>query len=334
MSGICVDALNAAGCPPADTLFEAGADGVRLVAFDSPEFFAYAGDLLAAGLTVAVVLARESFGDDDYAGWASFYAERIAPTYWIIGNEMDAYLLPEPSPSSWKMTPQEYADFWFLAGTMIRERQPDAKLVIGGLVAGQPSYLDEVLPLLDPPPWGVDVHPYGKSAGEAGELFDLYRTTVAPAELRALLASYGEVLEAWGGERRLLVLEWWRPAEEIAEYEAMLRAETGWATWFCWSDGMVPGFGLVNEDGILKEEGLAFQEANMSEDAPAPKSLEEAEGRPDWQLGERWNAQAIIEWGDLRIGTYWYGLGFQRGEDVWQVPDVSVTSHFFPGAPA
>lgn len=54
-------ALNVAGCPSADILLAAGADGTRIVAFDDPLFFAYAGDLLVS-MKVAVVLARGDSG--------------------------------------------------------------------------------------------------------------------------------------------------------------------------------------------------------------------------------------------------------------------------------
>lgn len=198
MSGICVDALNPAGCPSADTLFVSGADGGRIVAFDSPLFFAYAGDLLMADLTVAVVLARESFPTEDYGGMAAFYAERCSPTLWVCGNEMDAGRLPEPSPSSWKMEPQEFADFWLLTATVIKERQPDAKILIGGLVSGDVSYLDELLGILPPPaPYGADIHPYSKGPAEAGELLDMYRAVGVDA-LRDRLRAYRVVLEAHG----------------------------------------------------------------------------------------------------------------------------------------
>lgn len=169
--------MNASGRPSADALFAAGADGIRIVAFDDPAFFAYAGDL-GVSLTVAVVLARESFPTDDYAGMATFYAERCQPDYWILGNECDAYLLAEPSPSSWKMRPTEYAHFWAEAARGIRARQPDAKLLVAGLVSGQPSYAYEVSTLLDPAPHGYDIHPYGKSAEETRELLRLYQEAI------------------------------------------------------------------------------------------------------------------------------------------------------------
>lgn len=174
MSGICVDALNPSGCPSADALFAAGADGVRMVAFSDDQFFTYCADL-AVSMRVIVVLARESFDTDDWAGMGSYYAERCMPWAFCLGNESDAYLLAEPSPSSWKMRPAEYAHFWHEAAHGILGRQPAARLIVAGLVSGQPSYAYEVSTLLDPLPYGYDIHPYGKSAEETRELLRLYQ---------------------------------------------------------------------------------------------------------------------------------------------------------------
>lgn len=175
MSGICVDALNPAGCPTADELRAAGADGVRLVAFADYRFVGYANELDDAGLTVAVVIARESCADDDFGGWASYYAERVWPTYWVLGNEMDAYLLPAESPSSWTMRPAEYGAFWRVTAGAIRARQASASLIVGGLVSGQPWWASGVKPLLVPAPDGWDIHPYGKDASETAALLHLYQ---------------------------------------------------------------------------------------------------------------------------------------------------------------
>jgi hypothetical protein len=134
---------------------------------------------------------------------------------------------------------------------------------------------------------------------------------------------------------RLLVLEWHQDAEEIAAYERMLEELTAWATWFCWSDGMVDGFGLVDAAGAPKPEYHAFQAAAAAEggDMAAPKSLEEAEQSEDWQLGARWQDQPILTFGPLRVGTYTYGIGIQRDADVWQLPDFAPSSKFFRPTP-
>lgn len=262
MSYICCDALNIAGRPSPFDLWDAGTDGVRLVAFDNGAFIDYHGHLRASDLETAVVIARESCANDDFGGWASFYAEHIAPTYWVLGNEMDAYLLEAESPSSWKMRPEEYAAFWHATAVPILQRQPDALLVVGGLVSGQPSYLEETFPLLDPRPYAVDVHPYGRDAASAEDLLWMYRSLALPAA-QARLRLYREVLATYGmNERRLFVLEWNRPDHEISEYERMLQEETGQAAWFCWSDLMVSPFGLLDADDQQKPEYDAFQTAN------------------------------------------------------------------------
>lgn len=174
MGGVCVDALNPAGCPSADTILATGADGVRLVAFDDDRFFTYARDL-AVSMRVAVVLARESFDDDDFGGWTTYYADRVTPYYWILGNEPDAGLLPVESPSSWKMRPAEYAAFWNACAYSLLQIQPQARLVVAGLVSGQPSYAYEVATLLDPAPYAYDIHPYGRDSESARELLHMYQ---------------------------------------------------------------------------------------------------------------------------------------------------------------
>jgi hypothetical protein len=231
-----------AGVPPLTRSRRPGADGIRLVAFDNPDFFAYAEKCLGWGLEVGVVLARESFPTTDYAGFAAFYAERLVPTLWCVGNEMDSYLNQGPSDSSWSMRPAEYASgLWHPVATTILDRQPEAKLVVGGLVSGQPWWASGLKPLLDPAPWGWDAHPYGKPAAEAEALLQLYK-------------------EATDGAR-WCVLEWDRPAAEIAEYLAMLRRTTVYDAQFCYSDSMVDGFGIVTADGTPKPEYYAYQAA-------------------------------------------------------------------------
>lgn len=255
MSWLAVDALNSGGCPSPDEIAEAGASGIRLVAFDNPDFFAYAEKCLGWGLEVGVVLARESFPTDDFAGFAAFYAERLTPTLWSCGNEMDAYLLGEASPSSWKLRPAEYAyGLWHPVAHTIRDRQPEAKVVVGGLVSGQPWWASGLKPLLDPAPWGWDAHPYGKPAAEAEALLQLYS-------------------EATDGDR-WCVLEWDRPAAEIAEYLAMLRRTVVYDAQFCYSDSMVPGFGIVDENGEPKPEYWAYQKACTEDPVAAEPNLE------------------------------------------------------------
>lgn len=300
MGGVCVDALNPAGAPSPYELFASGADGGRLVAFDDGTFYSYFDALARTGAVTALVFARETFGDGDRTAIAREIAHRCPATYYVLGNESDAYLLPEPSPSSWSQTPEEFTAFWYEVGWAIHMVRPDAKLIVGGLVSGNQDWINEVLPWLDPEPYGLDVHPYAKDADAAREL---------------LLASPATVV--------LLVLEWWRPLEEMTEFAAMLASLVEWSCWFCWSDGQVPGYGLVNLAGEPNIEYLMFKYA--MEEPMAGRTLEQAEQREDWPLGPRWPSpdEPIIEWGNgQRVGLYTFGLGFQfrqsNGEpDVW-----------------
>jgi len=176
--GICCDALNSAGAPTVTELHAAGADGVRLVAFNTDQFFSYQRMLERHGLTTAVVLARESFPDDDYQSWAGWYVARCTPTYWILGNEPDAYLLPEPSPSSWSMQPLEFADFWHQAALGICQVQLDAVLCVAGLVSGAAWWAENLKPLLNPEPDCWSVHPYSKGPDEARALLRAYKAVL------------------------------------------------------------------------------------------------------------------------------------------------------------
>ena len=214
MLGCVLDALNPAAAPdPATYPFKAA----RLVAFDDERFYAYAEALDAAGVQLALVLARETFGDGDRAAICTAIAEHIAPALFIVGNEEDAGLLAEPSPSSWSMTPTEYADLWHTCTTAIRAVQPGAQFVVGGLVSGQLVALLDYVPIAGDED-GVDIHPYGKTAVETAMLLNAYRAT-------------GET------DAPFLVLEWNRPASEIPDYCKMLDAQgVQVACWFAWSD--------------------------------------------------------------------------------------------------
>lgn len=221
-----LDPLNPHGAPTLEELQQAGVGGGRHVARNDGAFYGYQDRLEQAGLTSCVVLARESFPNNDARFWTDQYSAQCHPTYWQIGNEPDAGLLPAPSPSSWSMTHAEYAWLWRECARAILANQPDARLITAGLVSGQPSWAAGLKPLLTPTPYAWGVHPYGKAAAAA----------------RTLL---------WAYPAPTMVTEWNRPAEEIAAYGAMLEAECLWSAYFCWSDGMVPGFGLIEDEAAL-----------------------------------------------------------------------------------
>lgn len=321
--GVCLDAANAFGRPSIQELGALGVTGVRLVAFEGVPT-AYYKELRAAGITIALVLARESMGDDRgrWSELAGHYTHSIRPDILVVGNEMDAYLLDEPSPSSWSMRVPEYIELVARVREGTRELPEQPVLCGGGLVSGQPSWLQG----LDPKALGLqalDVHPYGKDPGQVAILLDLYTAYGLP----------------------LYVLEWNRGAGEVGNMVPTLRAYTEGHCWFAWSDGMVPGYGLVQEDGTLTPEYLAYQTALAFRPVPtlaptsAPTSVPEPrEGDKDMddvtiedrikELGVKLGP-AIGPVYSLKIQPFENGLAVEVNGQAYVLPEVAVLDRFF-----
>lgn len=132
-----------------------------------------------------------------------------------IGNEPDGH-----GPSSWTMTRAAYRAEW----QIYRDTYPDLYMIAAGLTSGDVSWWAEVGPELEGCA-GVAVHPYSKSATVAQKLLKAYKA------VRPDLA--------------LWVTEWNRPPLQVVPFTRMLRLEAEAAFWFCASDAMVPGFGLL-----------------------------------------------------------------------------------------
>lgn len=249
MRGACLDAANPSGCPDPRTLGYFGLNGGRLVAKpDWTQFFAYVKLLNDARMELAILLDLESFATSDYQTEAAAIAQNLeglgCRPIWIIGNEQDAGYLNADSPSSTKMAPEVFGPFFTACATGILAVQPNAWLVIGGFVGGVPKaladYIAAIRQTYKGPIKGYDLHPYSLDATQARDCFEAYDFYREPS--------------MWG-----FCFEWNRPAGEIAEYVAML-GETGWC-YFCWSDGEVDGYGLVDGSWTVKPEGRAMARA-------------------------------------------------------------------------
>jgi hypothetical protein len=225
VNGVNLDPLNIPhGRPDPALLRSLGFTWVRLVA--RPGVETYEHECRQAGLRTLVVLANESFA----AGWVDGYMEAMSPSAWQLGNEPD-----QAGPSSWTMRPSEYLSLWRSIAPMLRRQ--GAPVVAAGLASGIPEWLAEITGELDAD--ALCVHPYCKTAEQARDLLERYRV-------------YG---------RPLWVTEWHRPALEVGEFAAMLEGQAEMAAWYAWSDGMNPGFGLVNIYGQPRSEYDAMVEA-------------------------------------------------------------------------
>lgn len=135
-----------------------------------------------------------------------------------IGNEPDS-----DGPSSWTRTTDEYIEDW----RIYRDTYPDLPMVVAGLASGNLTYWQTIAPHLHGCA-GVSVHPYNKTASQAQTLLTAYR------KVRPDLA--------------LWVTEWFREANQVVPFSRMLNTQADAAFWFCATDGMVPGMGLLGTD--------------------------------------------------------------------------------------
>lgn len=108
----------------------------------------------------------------------------------------------------------------------------------------------------------------------------------------------------------------------------MLRQETEWNCWFCWSNQMVPGFGLTDGTEITPE-GYAFQQAtggNMTAiDERAAQLTPEIIGAP---LSEE-----IEMDGGVKLKAYYNGILIEvPAAGVYAVAEATVAHLFRPGS--
>lgn len=159
--------------------------------------------------------------------------------YWQIGNEPDG-----TEESSWHMTKLRFSRHLQAAVKVFAGRH----ITAGGLISGDANWLQGVdLRLLD----AIAVHPYTQTPDSVLPLLDSYSRYNKPI-----------VISEFGGQDGLF-----NSAHERAVYHTEMmqsmgsHALVGMASVFCYSDKMVPGFGLVDADGNPKESYAAFRDA-------------------------------------------------------------------------
>jgi hypothetical protein len=215
--GVNVDPNNASSwaAPDPAQLHAEHFQGVRLTSRDDPVVYDYAEACKAAGLQVLAIITGES------GGYVLPQADIVQ-----IGNEPDLL-------DTW-LDPAEYASLWDL----YRGTYPQFVMFSAGLASGDPRYMAQVLDRITSDwPAAIAIHPYAKTAESAAHLFDAYwnLTSLVP----------------------VVATEWWQPSGEglIWPFQDMLNNQldgrsTIWSSWFCYTDAMVPGFGLRDHNGV------------------------------------------------------------------------------------
>ena len=250
-----------------------------------PDFATHAQNLRAAGMQVARFPLAANSGVDYQAFCEALAAEGIEPLpvyasesvtislqswqsqlgqtvhKWQLGNEPDS---TDPS-SSWVMTQTQLSRLLAEGRAALGS---NVTLIAGGLVSGQPGWLDSVdLSPVD----AIGVHPYGQRPspdfpnptwefGNAADLINAYKRFGKPI----WVDEYGAVLGQF------------TDANQRGQYYGQMltmAANNGCAAGipFCWGDKMVPGFGLLDASDNPTPAYYAFQAAALALEQPQPK---------------------------------------------------------------
>ena len=191
------------------------AEGFRGVRFTSrAEIQDKIDALKAAGLQVMAIVTGES------EGYVPYNADLLQ-----IGNEPDLQGVP----------PADYADEWVL----YRNTYPQfaGRFVMAGLASGGQNAVDYAAAVFDaigdraPLPDMIAIHPYTKTPEAAAGDFD----------------------QMWNAFGRPVIATEWYNDESTWNFQCMLAGRSSlWSSAFCYSDAMVPGFGLFDGSGAPK----------------------------------------------------------------------------------
>lgn len=207
---------------------------------------------LRHGIAPLIVLDATAIGTTS-AEWQRTIP-RLASRYndprirWQIGNEPD-----QEGPSSWTMDPEDYQQLLHTAAWCLK----GWTMVGAGMASGDSSYLDGLdLEMLS----AVSVHPYGQRPDDWPDQTWGFGCT---SDLVAAYQRFG--LPVWasefGGQSDLFASEHERAVYHSQQIATLDAAGAEEAHVFCYSDAMVPGFGLVDADGNPKETYAAFVDA-------------------------------------------------------------------------
>lgn len=291
--GINIDPSHGLGDPGGGVLNSIGAGMVRFTFKDEtfgvepdPSRLAHYQQKVAAyhaaGVRVLVLLSYETAPafpawSSDPVAWAEYRARFSARAGAIAAQlgDVDAYEIwnepDEPNPRP-EYAPNIPANIY---GELLRDSWwaikavSGAQVIIGGLDSGDPSYLvaarNAVGALYAD---GVGVHPYGQrpdpnwpsSSWGFGNLEDLlwnYHTTTGLPVWITELGIEDQSIQAEYLSRAFVRV-------------ASLPGVVAHLIWFCWSDGMVHGFGIVDGSLNAKPAYFAFEEA-AAQPEPEPE---------------------------------------------------------------
>jgi len=282
--GINIDPANPQGRPSAQQIQELGATWVRFTFKDDseapqPSRFAFydgvVGELKQAGIHVLMILSYETYPgmpprDADEATWNAYTERFVARCRQIAqhyDSQVDAYQvwnepdLIQPSPG---YDPRVHAEVF---GRMLRNAfeaikdVSSATVVTGGLAAGSPAYLERIRIAASGVLYAdaVGVHPYGRRPTPDwprpdwgfGVLGDLVQDYHYAADKPVWITEIGT--DDTSAQERF-------PRRALEALNESLARAAPHVFWFCWSDGMVRPYGLVDVAGEKKPSYTSLQQ--------------------------------------------------------------------------
>ena len=281
--GINTDPANLQGNPTAQEIRDLGATWVRFTFKDDSDdpqpsslgnYDDLVRDLNAGGIKILMILSYETHPDKpasnaDEATWNAYTEKFVTRCRQIAdhyGQQVRAYQIwnePDFLAPSTAYDPCVRAEFFGpllkSAFTAIKEVS-SATVVVGGLAAGQPSYVQQVRASTAGVLYAdvVGVHPYGRRPtpdwprsdwgfGTIGHLVQQYHAVAGkPIWITEAGTDDVAVQDEFPG----------RTFEALDENLAEIAPHV---FWFCWSDGMVKPFGLVDAAGNKKASYDSFK---------------------------------------------------------------------------
>ena len=351
--GMNIDPANPGGNPGAAALQALGARWVRIEYKHWLGFAFYDGAISArraAGIKVLLLVDYSSLStgkprsDAGAAEWTAYRAafaaavRDLAAHYgdgvdaWEVWNEPDLF---DPGSGYDPGIPAEqFGPFLADAAAAIRAHSTKP-LIVGGLASGDVTYYTRARTAAGGSLayQGVGIHPYGQRAPDGwpdgswgfGDLSDLYDRYYAAAGLPLWVTELGTVDSG-------------RQADYLRNVYALTRdsylARVPVVLWFCWSDAMVPPFGVVDAGGARKPSYDAYAALAPDWDpacgAATPTDVD----------GDGWSPPADCDDGHPGVhpgAAEVCGNGVDEdcsGSDLACTPGGDATFEFVPAAPA
>ncbi len=296
--GINIDPNNPAANPPASKLN--GVGWVRFVFHAASkqqtidQAFGFYDPIIRSlaqqGTKVLLVIIQDTYwgnGPWSNGNWGAYYpgyadaVSKIAQHYkglvagYEIWNEMDL----SGQPTSIYIAPENYGPLLLAASKAIKQADPTAKVVSGGMVGGEPiGYLTKarasiggVLPID-----GIGYHPYGQTPPDTA-VFDWQKGTLGPSVLRLAEAFSLPVWITEIGVPRVDVNNtgfWPTIANYMQNTFSLIHGALFYSCpvviWFAWADSQDRA-GIVHDD--QQQKGLIFDTffKNAKADIPTYK---------------------------------------------------------------